>query len=63
MIMSPAQLNTLQQLSRLFEEGVAGPRQIKELSELLSTINHHQNIIELSEQEALIGFKSNFPLN
>ena len=37
--MSPEQLNALKKLSQLFEEGVAGPSQIKMLSELLSTIN------------------------
>lgn len=58
--MSPAQLIALQQLSHLFEEGMAGPGQIKELSELLSSINHNQNIIELTEQENLIGFKTDF---
>jgi hypothetical protein len=36
---SPEQLKTLQKLSRLFEEGVAGPKQIKQLSELLADIN------------------------
>lgn len=38
--MSPEQLNKLRHLSQLFEEGVAGSEQIKELSELLSEINH-----------------------
>ncbi len=37
--MSPEQLNTLQKLSQLFEDGLAGPKQIKQLSELLSEIN------------------------
>jgi hypothetical protein len=37
--MSPEQLKVLQHLSRLFEDGVAGPRQIKELSALLAEIN------------------------
>jgi len=40
--MSPEQLVTLQKLNRLFEEGLAGPEQIKQLSELLSIINHHK---------------------
>ena len=38
--MSPEQLMKLQKLSQVFEEGAAGPQQIKELSELLSEINH-----------------------
>lgn len=37
--MSPEQLKNLAELSRLFEEGMAGPKQIKELSELLAEIN------------------------
>lgn len=41
--MSPDQLKTLQYLSQLFEEGQAGPEQIKQLSELLATINHHSS--------------------
>ncbi|WP_448569642.1 hypothetical protein [Thalassotalea ganghwensis] len=38
--MSPEQLAKLRQLSELFEQGSAGPEQIKELSELLAVINH-----------------------
>lgn len=45
--MSPAQLDTLQHLSRLFEEGVANLGQIKELSELLATINRNRDNNEL----------------
>lgn len=41
--MSPEQLKTLKSLSELFESGHAGPNQIKLLSELLATINLHQN--------------------
>jgi len=37
--MSPEQLKALKKLSQLFEEGIAGPQQIKLLSELLATIN------------------------
>ncbi len=44
--MSPEQLRTLQKLSRLFEEGCAGHSQIKQLSELLSTINQSRDIHE-----------------
>lgn len=38
--MSPEHLVKLQKLSQLFEEGVAGSDQIKELSDLLAEINH-----------------------
>ncbi len=51
--MSPEQLKTLQQLSRLFEDGLAGPEQIKQLSELLASINHHARPYDLEEQELL----------
>lgn len=44
--MSPEQLKQLQKLSQLFEEGLAGPKQIKELTDLLATINHHQDLSE-----------------
>jgi hypothetical protein len=44
--MSPEQLRTLQKLNRLFEDGRAGPRQIKELSELFATINKNHDIHE-----------------
>jgi hypothetical protein len=37
--MSPEQLKNLQQLSQLFENGLAGPKQIKQLSQLLADIN------------------------
>lgn len=40
--MSPEQLKQLQNLSRLFEQGTAGPSQIKQLSELLALINNHE---------------------
>tara|TARA_R110000737_G_scaffold113384_1_gene146523 strand:- start:1056 stop:1220 length:165 start_codon:yes stop_codon:yes gene_type:complete len=41
--MSPEQLKTLQQLSQLFEEGSAGPMQVKQLSVLLAEINQLAN--------------------
>jgi hypothetical protein len=44
--MSPAQLKTLQQLSELFEDGLAGPKQIKQLSELLAEINQTADMPE-----------------
>jgi len=48
--MSPEQLRTLQKLSQLFEDGCAGPRQIKQLSELLATINQRHEIYEQFEE-------------
>lgn len=42
--MSPEQLKKLQQLRRLFEQGLAGPAQIKQLSELLANINHDTDL-------------------
>lgn len=42
--MSPEQLKMLQNLSQMFEEGRAGPTQIKQLSELLSLINQQQDV-------------------
>ncbi|MBA6263860.1 MAG: hypothetical protein V7780_14020 [Colwellia sp.] len=40
--MSPEQLKMLQRLSELFEQGIAGPSQIKQLSSLLAAINQNQ---------------------
>jgi hypothetical protein len=45
--MSPEQLKALHSLSQLFEEGIAGPSQIKELSFLLGEINKNQCASEL----------------
>ena len=45
--MSPEQLKKLQALSQLFEEGEAGPSQIKQLSELLAVINRRQENSEV----------------
>lgn len=45
--MSPEQLKALHSLSQLFEEGIAGPSQIKELSFLLGEINKNQCVSEL----------------
>ncbi|MDO6426155.1 MULTISPECIES: hypothetical protein [Thalassotalea] len=39
--MSPEQLKKLHSLSQLFRDGQAGSEQVKELSELLASINHH----------------------
>jgi hypothetical protein len=40
--MSPEQLKELHSLSQLFEDGIAGPSQIKALSFLLAEINKNQ---------------------
>lgn len=37
--MSPEQLKNLQQLGQLFESGLAGPKQMKQLSELLAEVS------------------------
>ena len=58
--MSPEQLRTLQKLSRLFEEGRAGPKQIKQLSELLATINQSHDIHQHFEQPKSL---QDYPLN
>lgn len=44
--MSPEQLKALQKLNRLFEEGAAGPKQIKKLSALLAEINQQVSFPE-----------------
>ena len=51
--MSPEQLKTLQQLSQLFEAGIAGPSQIKQLSALLAEINQMSSWPEESLDHAL----------
>jgi len=48
--MSPEQLKKLQQLSQLFEEGIAGPEQLKQLSELLANVNNFDDTIDPSQQ-------------
>ena len=37
--MSPEHLQTLKVLSQLFEDGIAGPKDVKKLTELLSQMN------------------------
>lgn len=46
--MSPEQLLTLQKLSRLFEDGLAGPDQIKQLSDILASLNHNTDKLHAS---------------
>lgn len=40
--MSPAQLKKLQELSQVFSQGKANPKQIEQLSTLLAQINHFE---------------------
>jgi hypothetical protein len=51
--MTPEQLKELQNLSQLFEQGLAGPDQIKQLSDLLANINNHNDLTEESVHELL----------
>ena len=57
--MSPEQLKILQRLSQLFEEGIAGPSQIKELSTLLAAINQNQEKSDLFPHTALAHSRTN----
>ncbi len=41
--MSPTQLKKLQELSQLFSQGKANPKQIQQLSALLSQINQYED--------------------
>jgi len=55
--MSPEQLKTLQYLNQLFKDGLAGPEQIRELSELLSTINQYQAPSQAQDLELIDGIE------
>jgi len=57
--MSPEQLKILQRLSQLFEEGRAGPSQIRELSTLLADINKSQDQLEIFSHAGLAHSRSN----
>jgi|GEM_PF-1372700 len=57
--MSPEQLKILQHLSQLFEEGRAGPSQIRELSILLADINKSQDQLDIFSQAGLSHSRSN----
>ena len=57
--MSPEQLKILQRLSQLFEEGIAGPSQIKELSALLAAINQNQAETEIFPHTVLAHSRTN----
>ncbi len=52
--MSPEQLQTLQKLSQLFEDGLAGPKQVKQLSELLAEINQRIDTPEDNFEELFL---------
>lgn len=41
--MSPAQLKALQELSQIFSQGKANPKQIQQLSTLLAQINRYES--------------------
>ena len=44
--MSPEQLKMLQELSQMFEQGRAGPQEIKDLSDLLALINRQEEVVD-----------------
>ena len=46
--MSPEQLKSLRELSRHFADGSATPENIRQLSELLASINHRDEIDEIA---------------
>ncbi|MCJ8321105.1 MAG: hypothetical protein MJK12_15810 [Colwellia sp.] len=52
--MSPEQLNKLQKLRAVFENGYATTSDIKELSELLTLINHRVNDDDLETTQLTI---------
>jgi len=47
--MSPAQLKKLQELSQVFSQGKANPKQIQQLSALLAQINRYDEESQLAE--------------
>ncbi len=49
--MSPAQLKKLQELSQVFSQGKANPKQIQQLSALLAQINRHDEGCDATEGE------------
>jgi hypothetical protein len=57
--MSPEQLKELHSLSQLFEEGIAGPSQIKALSFLLAEINKNQCSSDILPNAALSHSRAN----
>jgi len=55
--MSPAQLKALQELSQIFSQGKANPKQIQQLSTLLAQINRYgdEKKHEVNEQVSFIA--------
>lgn len=49
--MSPAQLKKLQELSQVFSQGKANPKQIQQLSALLAQINRYDEEHQLTNNE------------
>ncbi|MEW6995256.1 hypothetical protein AADZ84_13425 [Colwelliaceae bacterium MEBiC 14330] len=50
--MSPKQLKTLQELSQVFSQGKANPKQIQQLSDLLAQINRYHGT-QLGDRSSL----------
>ncbi len=53
--MSPAQLKKLQELSQIFSQGKANPKQIQQLSALLAQINQYENN-DVAQDNAEVAF-------
>lgn len=51
--MSPAQLKKLQELSQIFSQGKANPKQIQQLSALLAQINRYDDEAKAAENEQI----------
>ncbi len=51
--MSPDQLKKLQELSQIFSQGKANPKQIQQLSALLAKINRHDEENNVAEGEQI----------
>ena len=49
--MSPAQLKKLQELSQIFSQGKANPKQIQQLSALLAQINRYEEAGDITTEE------------
>jgi hypothetical protein len=51
--MSPAQLKKLQELSQVFSQGKANPKQIQQLSALLAQINRYDDEEHPMDRESI----------
>jgi hypothetical protein len=51
--MSPSQLKKLQELSQIFSQGKANPKQIQQLSALLAQINLYEEEAQASESDKI----------